>query len=62
MAPTIICLILLQNMISLYSKGKLVCVTILKTKNYRRFKVDNTVNRNHKASETIGFLDVFEKR
>ena len=33
----------------------------LETKTYRRFKVDKTENRNHKASETTEFLHFLEK-
>lgn len=34
----------------------------LKTKTYRRFKANNNENRNHKATETVEFLHILEKK
>ena len=34
----------------------------LKTKEYQRFKADKTENRNHKATHTVEFLHILEKR
>lgn len=34
----------------------------LKTKSYQRFKADKTENRNHKATETVEFLHILEKK
>jgi len=34
----------------------------LKTINYQRFKADKTENRNHKATETVEYLHILEKR
>lgn len=34
----------------------------LKTKKYQRFKADKTENRNHKASETVEYLHILEKK
>lgn len=33
----------------------------LKTKDYQRFKVDKTENRNHKANMTYEYLHILEK-
>ncbi|NOR27463.1 MAG: DNA methyltransferase, partial [Lutibacter sp.] len=30
--------------------------------NYQRFKADKTENRNHKATETVEYLHILEKR
>jgi adenine-specific DNA-methyltransferase len=34
----------------------------LKTKSYQRYKTVNNQNRNHKATETVEFLHILEKK